>query len=388
MPAGDDVLDAGALLKAAQAQTGLSDFGDPSLPDRFAQAVAFLQSVDMDEAGQAAAASVCLGLLTSRLEFFEDRKRYPIADEKIETPIFATGEGRSGTTLLHALLSVDPNGRSLRFWEVMRPSPPPGLAASDDRRRALADADWRDIIERMPRWLISHPYNDMLGDGLPECERTWAFDFRVLTPTAWWRVPMGPKFAGLPADPRAQYRIHKMMLQQCQYARPKKYWVLKGFHQARMQALFEAYPDARIIWAHRDPVQVIASRIVLSGELVEMLAGQVDWKEHARIHREAATAGYLNTLSDPMIDDPRIHHMRYRDLVSDPVGALRQFYEKYDMSFGPETEGAMRDYLRNNKADRYGKFRYSTDVIDADTDALHATFAPYRQRFGLEIEQK
>ena len=38
-----------------------------------------------------------------------------------------------------------------------------------------------------PRWLHCHPYNDMLGNGLPEDERTWAFDFRVMTPTAWWR---------------------------------------------------------------------------------------------------------------------------------------------------------------------------------------------------------
>ena len=93
-------------------------------------------------------------------------------------PVFATGEPRSGTTLLHALLSVDPNGRALRFWEVMYPSPPPGLAAPDDPRRARADADWRDIDRAIPRWLVGHPYNDMLGDGLPECERTWAFDFR------------------------------------------------------------------------------------------------------------------------------------------------------------------------------------------------------------------
>jgi hypothetical protein len=270
----------------------------------------------------------------------------------------------------------------------MYPSPPPGLAAPDDPRRARADADWREILERLPKWLISHPYNDMLGDGLPECERTWAFDFRVLTPTAWWRAPISPKFAGLPSDPRAQYRLHKMMLQQCQYARPKKYWVLKGFHQTRMAALFEAYPDAHVIWVHRDPVQVIASRIVLSGELAEMLTGAIDWKAHAAIHREAAVAGYLNTLKDPMVDDPRIHHVRYRDFVGDPVGALRGFYARGGIAFGAETEGAMRDYLANNRADRYGKFRYSTDVIDADVEALHAAFAPYRERFGVEIEHK
>lgn len=382
------MLDAQSLLEEARMQTQLTDFGDATLPERFGKAIDFLNSLGLDAAGEAAAASVSVGLLESRLRFFEDFKRVPIAAEKIERPIFATGQGRSGTTLLHALLSVDPNGRSLRFWEVMEPSPPPGLAGPDDPRRARADANWRDIIERLPKWLISHPYNDMLGDGLPECERTWAFDFRVLTPTAWWRVPIRPKFAGLPSDPRAQYRIHKMMLQQCQYARPKKYWVLKGFHQARMQALFEAYPDARVIWVHRDPVQVIASRIVLSGELAEMLTGGIDWQDHARIHLAAATAEYMNTLNDPIVEDPRIHHVRYKDFTADPIATLRTFYGKYDVPFTGETEKAMRDYLQNNKADRYGKFRYSTDVIGADVEELHTKFAPYRERFGIEIERK
>jgi hypothetical protein len=382
------ILQADTLIAQAAAQTGLTDFGDETLPARFALGVAWLQSRDMDEAGQRAAASVCSWLLTSRLQLIEDRKRYPIGSEVIEKPLFATGEPRSGTTLLHALLSVDPNGRALRFWEVMYPSPPPGLAAADDPRRARADEDWKEILQRIPKWLISHPYNDMLGNGLPECERTWAFDFRVMTPTAWWRVPMGMNISGLPMDPRTQYRLHKMMLQQCQYATPKKYWVLKGFHGTRLQALFETYPDARIIWVHRDPVQCIASRIVLTGELVEALSGHVDWKEQARIHLAASRAGFQATLSNPLVNDPRIHHVRYPDFTADPVGTIRGFYEKCGVPFGPDTENAMRAYLRINKADRYGKFRYSTDVIGADLAALHAEFEPYRKRFGLDIERR
>ena len=116
----------------------------------------------------------------------------------------------------------------------MYPSPPPGSPDADDPRRARADADWREINAKMPKWLHSHPYNDMLGDGLPEDERTWAFDFRVMTPTAWWRVPMQTLVGGLPTDAAAQYRIHKAMLQQFQYSRPRKYWVLKGFHGFRL----------------------------------------------------------------------------------------------------------------------------------------------------------
>jgi hypothetical protein len=56
--------------------------------------------------------------------------------------------------------------------------------------------------------------------------------------------------------------------------------------------------------------------------------------------------------------------------------------------FTPEAESAMRDYLSNNKASRYGKFHYSSDLIGEDVEALHREFAPFRERFGLEIEQR
>lgn len=344
----------------------------------------------MDEAGQRAGAANCLWLLTSRLKFFEDFKRYPIGQEKIEKPLFATGEARSGTTFLQALLSVDPNARALRFWEIMYPSPPPGLAGRDDPRRARSDEDWREILKKIPKWLISHPYNDMLGNGLPECERTWNFDFRVMTATAWWRVPMGMVNEGLPTDPPAQYRIHKMMLQYGQYARPKKYWVLKGYHHhgGRLPTFFETYPDARLIWVHRDPVQVIASRVAFVAELEEAITGRVDWKENARAHLTACRASYRAMLNNPMIDDARIHHIRYQDFIANPVDTIRGFYQKYDVPFGPDTESALRDYLQNNRADRYGKFRYSADMIGVDLKALHEEFAPYRERFGLDIEQR
>jgi hypothetical protein len=381
-------LDADAIVAEAKARTGLGDFGDDSLPERFRLAVDHLKSVGMDAAGDRAAVENCLWLLTSRLEFFADRKRYPVGEEKIIAPVFATGEPRCGTTLLHALLSVDPNGRSMRFWEVMYPSPPPGVVEGEDPRRARADADWREINAKLDFWLKSHPYNDMLGDGLPEDERTWAFDFRVMTPTAWWRVPMGMNVGGLPADPKAQYRLHRMMLQQLQYGRPKKYWVLKGFHNARLDDFFATYPDARVIWTHRDPVQVIASRIAMVAELVEGLVGRVDWTAIARQQLAMSRASFQATMTHPLVDDARIHHVRYKDFTADPVGVIRGFYARYGMPFGADTEAAMRDYLANNKGDRYGKFVYSTDMIGEDIEALNDEFAAYRERFDVAIEHR
>ncbi|WP_297494003.1 sulfotransferase [Acidocella sp.] len=384
-------LDAGAMLAAAEAATGARDYGDDTLPVRFHQAVAHLRGIGMDEAGQRAAAAVCHWLLTSRLQIFADRKRWPIAEEVIERPMFATGEPRSGTTLMHALMSVDPDARALRFWEVMYPSPPPGIAGPDDTRRARADADWREINAKMPKWLHSHPYNDMLGDGLPEDERSWAFDFRVMTPTAWWRVPMQTLSMGLPTDAAAQYRIHKAMLQQLQYGRARKYWVLKGFHGFRLNAFFAAYPDATLVWLHRDPVQVAASRTMMMADILDGIVGPIDLKAEARMHLGMTRASIANTMTNPLINDPRIHHIRYTDFIADPVGTVRGYYAFAGRPFTAAAEMAMRDYLKNNRGDRYGKFAYSTKLltdIGEDIAALHEEFRPFRERFGVEIERR
>jgi len=384
-------LNAHDMLDRAQSSTGLTDYGDPTLPERFAAAVDLLNGIDMDADGRAHAEDVCHWLLTTRLEFFEDRNRYPIADEVIERPMFVTGEPRSGTTLMHALMSVDPDARALRFWEVMYPSPPPGTAREDDPRRTRADVDWREINAKMPKWLHSHPYNDMLGDGLPEDERTWAFDFRVMTPTAWWRVPIQTVVAGLPTDDAAQYRIHKAMLQQFQYGRQPKQWVLKGFHGFRLQEFFNSYPDARLLWLHRDPVQVAASRTMMMADILEGIVGPVDLQAAAKMHLELTRTSIANTMTNPLADDPRIMHVRYTDFIADPVDTVGRYYDFCGKTMSPAARTEMRVYLKNNPGDRHGKFRYSTKLltdIGVDLDALHDEFRPFRERFGVAVEKR
>ena len=379
-------LDANLLVTEAERATGLTDFGDDTLPARVALVVDRLNGGDLDETASRAAAFTISELLTSRLHFFADRARLPLAAERITAPLFATGEPRSGTTLLHALLAEDDDARALRFWEVMYPSPPPGPADVDDPRRARADADWREILDRIPPWIVSHPYNDLLGGGLPECERAWAFDFRAMNPSAWWRVPL--TIQNFPQGHHAQYALHRMMLQHIQYARPPKRWVLKGFHGRRLRALFDTYPDARIVWVHRDPVQVLASQIVAFGQINESLAGTLDWTQYAKDTIEGSRANFHAYLTDPFVNDPRIHHVRYRDFVADPVATIGGFYDFAGVPFTPETEKTMRDYLATNRSDRYGKFTYSTDILPVPVERLHDEFAAYRERFGIDIETR
>ena len=83
---------------------------------------------------------------------------------------------------------------------------------------------------------------------------------------------MGMVVGGLPADPPAQYAIHRKMLQAIQHGRPARRWVLKGFHGPRLDALFATYSDARVLFIHRDPVQVTASSIAMAAAGARTLA--------------------------------------------------------------------------------------------------------------------
>ena len=244
----------------------------------------------------------------------------------------------------------------------------------------------------MPKWLHSHPYNDMLGDGLPEDERTWAFDFRVMTPTAWWRVPMQTVVGGLPTDAAAQYRIHKAMLQQFQYRRPRKHWVLKGFHGFRLKEFFEAYPDANLVWLHRDPVQVAASRTMMMADIIEGIVGPIDLQAAAKMHLELTRVEHRQHDDQPAgrrSADPCTCATRISSPTRSAPSAATT--SSAGARSTPRREAAMRDYLANNPATATASFDYSTKLltdIGEDLDALHEEFRPFRERFGIAIEKR
>ena len=198
--------------------------------------------------------------------------------------MFVTGEPRSGTTLMHALMSVDPDARALRFWEVMYPSPPPGVAGADDPRRARADAR-----------LARDQHQAVEVAALPSLQR------HARRRPARGRADVGVRLPGDDADgvvaradadarrwgcrptPPRNTASTRRCCSSSSTTGPTKYWVLKGFHGFRLKEFFDAYPDASLVWLHRDPVQVAASRTMMMADIMEGIVGPIDLKAEAKI---------------------------------------------------------------------------------------------------------
>jgi len=90
-------------------------------------------------------------------------------------------------------------------------------------------------------------------------------------------------------------------------------------------------------------------------------------------------------LADPLIDDPRIIHLRFQELSKDPVAAIREAYGRADLSYTTAFESRMRAWLADpsNRPDRYGRYPYSLEPFGLRAQDVAAAFAGYTQRFGV-----
>ena len=106
---------------------------------------------------------------------------------------------------------------------------------------------------------------------------------------------------------------------------------------------------------------------MMMADLMKGIAGPIDLKAETNIHLEMTRASVANTISNPLTDDARIHHVPYKDFVSDPIGTIRGYYGFAGRKFTPQAEGAMPNYLATNNGGN------SVSVIDGSTRTVTAT---------------
>ncbi len=373
---------AARLIDKAKRRSGLNDFGEP---DFFEPLSRLLESCHrearLNVIGKLAVQSDVVRILCNRLRLKRDRQRYPqIGKQEIREPVFIVGLPRSGTTLLHTLLGVDPAHRVPRTWEVMSPSPP----NTQDRQQRVRYAS-RDLA--MLHWLApTFEHVHATGPALPqECVSLMSPTFMSDQFDTMYNIPSYRAWF-FRQDLRPAYEFHRRFLEHLQFRRSAERWILKApAHMFAASALLSTYPDARFVQLHRDPIEAVASVSSLVTILRRVFSDAVDPVQVGRdamVYWSEALKTFMR-VRDSLPSD-RVCDMQYDELRRDPVAATKRVYEHFGWRFKKEVNDKMLAVLteqasRSNGAHKYNAAYFRLEGMNG--------FGEYCERFGFALPE-
>ena len=383
-------LDPDALVAEARAQTGLEDLGD----DRFWEPFRiFVESLNEERSLHTVGALLIRGdllnCLSIRLQMTEYRKRHPeIAAQTVERPIFITGLPRTGTSITHELLAADPRHRAPLHWEIRNPFPPPETATyRTDPRIAQADRQIRLWCEIVPEYDQMHelggdiPVEDVQVMGASFVSDEWMGRHVVPAFAAWYAT----------SDRIPGFEFHKQLLQHLQWKCPGDRWVLKSpSHMSQLDALLAVYPDARIVFTHRDPLRVLPSVISILYSTAYVRSDEVDadamkgWFTGETC--KALIDGMTEARTSGRLPESQCFDLRYSELMRDPVATLAGVYEHFEIEYPNSARQAQQDYVDQRPKGRHGSHQYDFSDTGLDLDEERARFQDYYARYEVENE--
>jgi len=247
-----------------------------------------------------------------------------IARTKIEQPpIFIVGHWRSGTTLLHEFLVLDPRHTFPDTYACFCPNHFPLTRRILPQLLGFLMPQRRPMDNMAAGW--DRPQEDefaLVNMGIPSPYLTQIFPNDP---------PQYPEYLTLevpPEDLARWKRAFVWFLQCVTLMNPKRIVLKSPPHTARLKALLELFPQAKFIHIYRDPYVVFPSTVNLWKRLYEDEGLKVPNYRGLDEHVfETLIRMYAAFERDRHLVGPnQLAEVSYEALVVDPVGQMRRLY--------------------------------------------------------------
>ena len=295
----------------------------------------------------------------------------------VAPPIFVLGHWRTGTTLLHELLVLDPLFTSPTTLQCVAPC---HSLLSENFFKTYCNflvPDKRPMDNMAVGW--DRPQEDefalcLLGE--PSTYADWAFPDRP---------PMYPGALDLSGLTRPQLRRWKRtllrFLKTLTFRDPRRLVLKSPPHTARVKVLLEMFPDARFVHIVRDPYVVFSSTVKLWKSLYQKECLQTprdDSSIREKVFREFRVIYDRLEEAKPLIPKGHFHEVRYEELVKDTAGEMRKVYDALHLDGFDEYRPKLQEYLDRNAGYETNKFQMS----DADRAEITARWGDVIRRYG------
>jgi hypothetical protein len=337
-------------LHAAKKRTGLSDPGPGGELD-FVNRCSVSKKVGLQlskakysPAGQVVYFEGCVGRMVDKLRFIDYLKKHPDIEKiQIKPPVFVIGFPRTGTTFLHELLGLHESVRMHYTWEQVSLVP-----NTDNESLESLEKDRKQRYQNK-QFLFNFVFKQCVSERLQHIHRISYDEPEECTIPCAMELPWGLSdlalmvFAAqeiLPLGAGKAYTQYRKALQLLTWQAPNRRnadftWMLKcPFHLPYLNDLFDAFPQATIVWTHRDPAECIASACSLYETLMLMCFEETSVNkffigqavlEYSKLSLQAALQA-IDQLQQSNPNQMKIVHVRYADTIKDPKKLCKHVY--------------------------------------------------------------
>ncbi len=381
-----------ALAVAARRATGLVDFGDQSFQPGLRM---LLKSIEeeawLNPYGRISARETILGSLKNRLWANACFEAHPeIRQRKIVAPIIIVGPVRSGTTRLQRMLAVDSRLQHLKAWEGFNPAPRLKLPDAGKNTRYAEVKNFLSMGQRLnPGAFSAHPM------GVDEAEEEILLlnhSFCGLSPSFLYNVPRYTNWL-LEHDKTEAYHYTADLMKLISWSRgdtESKRWILKTpQHMLDLDVVMKVFPEAKLIFTHRDPLKTVASTMSLG------------W--HFSVHNtDFPCRAPIRELCLDLCERMARRSMQQRDAIPaaqqldvyydemnrDWRAVMRRIYDFIGMDWAVEAEQAAGSWLAGSEREnRHGAHRYCCDDFGVTSEEIDARMMFFRERYSIPYER-
>jgi hypothetical protein len=367
--------------------------------------VLFCESIDnnpyISPIGRFLLKKLSLNILKNRrkvLQYYHSNKEYIKANGRVKAPVIITGLPRSGTTLLHRLLSEDPNTRSPYTFEMEAPTPPMTAHANPlEDSRIKSSEDIVGTLSRLaPGFLEKFAESHFLSATEMEESLIYMLAHNGIHMMNYLTAGKAYIEAFFKIeDKRPVFRYERLFFTMLDAYRPaKSHWVLKApAYAVFFPIIFEEYPDARVVVTHRNPLVTLPSscRLLESWCIAFDQEGSFDKHTFAKLQQiliERCLMVPFQYRKENQDREGQIFDCLYADLFSDPIAMVKRVYVKFGLEYTKEFEQNMKVYLENNKQGKYGRHKYSLEEYGFKAETVYQEYKNYMVHYGFGIPDR
>ena len=383
-----------AVLAAASERARLDDFGSDDFRERLRVILDEVASNDnATELVKTTFFHKSVACATTRLQARDLLARHPeIHEVEVYRPIIVAGLPRSGTTHLLGLIGADTRLRALPFWESNQPIPfpweRPGADGADPRYRRSEQA-WERLQRVNP---MIAPYHPMDPDHIHEDLDLQSPDFSTYVWEWMFKLP-GWRDYYFAHDQTPHYEYGKTMhkILSWQDGAPTKRWVMKcPQHFEQLPTIMHVYPDATVVFTHRDPVASLQSIVTQLAYVTRTREKKVDpdwyleyWVD--RVHR--LLSAYVRDL--PLVPEEQQVHVPFDEFVQDDVGWVERVYDVAGLPMTDDARSEIQDYLDQHERGKYGSIDHNLGRdFGVDPEEIRERFAFYFESAPVAVEAR